>query len=63
MEARKEKRDELQLKTHEVYQNAPKTDNRSYSEAQKALKSDEEQFFTTDELDRLLPSHLRSKGK
>jgi len=55
------KRDELQEKTNEIYKNAPKTDSKSYEEAQKVLKNEEEQFFSPEELDKLLPKHLRSK--
>lgn len=53
------KRDELQKQTYEVYTNSPKTDAKSYAEAQKALKTEEEQFFTTEEIDKILPEHLR----
>lgn len=56
------KRDDLQKRTYELYKKSPKTDAKSYSEAQKALKSEEEQFFTKDELDKILPEHLRCKS-
>jgi hypothetical protein len=52
------KRDELQKLTFEIYCKSPKTDAASYSDAQKALKTEEEQFFTPDEIDKILPSHL-----
>lgn len=55
-------RDKLQLRIFEVYQVSPKTDRKSYIEAQKALKSEEEQFFTPEEIDKMLPSHLRGKS-
>lgn len=55
----REKRDELQIRTHEVYQNSPRTSYKSYLKAQKALKSEEEQTFSDDELDLLLPTSLR----
>lgn len=55
------RRDELQIMTAEVYKTAPKTDSKSYSAAQKALKKDEEQFFSREELNLLLPEHLREK--
>ena len=55
------KRDELQKQTFEVYKLVPKTDAKSYTAAQKALKSDEEQYFTSVEIDKLLPAHLRIK--
>ena len=53
------KRDELQKLTFEVYNKSPKTDAKSYSVAQKALKTEEEQFFTPEEIDKMLPAHLR----
>ncbi len=53
-------RDDLQERTYEIYKLSPKTDSKSYAAAQKALKFEEEQFFTADEIDRMLPSHLRS---
>jgi hypothetical protein len=54
------KRDELQWQTYTVYMEAPKTNAKSYKKAQKALQSEEEQFFTSEEIDQLLPEHLRS---
>lgn len=53
------KRDELQKLTFEVYNKSPKTDAKSYAAAQKALKTEEEQFFTPEEIDKMLPAHLR----
>ena len=55
------KRDDLQKKAYEIYKSSPLTDKESYCEAQKALKSEEEQFFTPEEIDKILPSHLRVK--
>ena len=37
---------------------APKTDEDSYHKAQKALKSEDEQFFSPEEIDKMLPLHL-----
>jgi len=54
-----EKRDQLQSVVHEIYKIAPITDEKSYKEAQVALKDNEEQFFNPDELDLILPAHLR----
>jgi uncharacterized FlgJ-related protein len=54
-----EKRDIFQKQTFEVYNTSPKTDAKSYRDAQTALKSEEEQFFTPDEIDKMLPVHLR----
>lgn len=53
------RRDNLQSRVFEIYKSSPKTDAKSYLEAQKALKSEEEQYFTPDELDKMLPAHLR----
>ena len=38
---------------------APLTDGKSYAAAQAALKTNEEQFFTQEELNKMLPAHLR----
>ncbi|WP_197016896.1 SLATT domain-containing protein [Methanobrevibacter arboriphilus] len=54
-------RDNLQQETADVYSTSPKTNSKSYKEAQKALKSEEEQFFSSGELDKMLPEHLRNK--
>lgn len=56
----RERRDALSKRTEEVYEIAPQTDSKSYTETQEALKNQEEQFFTREELNQLLPSHLRS---
>ncbi|OCG65837.1 SLATT domain-containing protein, partial [Gilliamella sp. Fer4-1] len=53
------KRDELQNRTYEIYKNAPKTDSKSYKEARKVLKNEEEQTFSKKELDLMLPPALR----
>lgn len=55
-----EKRDELQLKTSEVYKSSPHTTKKGYNLAQNALKQEEEQFFSNEELDKILPKHLRN---
>lgn len=54
-------RDELQLDASEIYSNSPKTTKKSYQEAQNALKNEEEQFFLKEELNKMLPIHLRKK--
>ena len=56
-------RDKLQEQTAEIYKSAPVTDAKSYNAAQKALKKDEEQFFTASEIDKMLPEHLRKSSK
>jgi len=42
-----------------LYKVAPSTNPKSYAAAQTALKKDEEQFFETSEIDKILPEHLR----
>lgn len=56
-----QKRDDLQIKTSEVYKTSPHTSNKGYRMAQNALKNEEEQFFTNEELNQMLPTHLRKK--
>ncbi|EOU1648713.1 MAG: SLATT domain-containing protein [Clostridium perfringens] len=53
------KRNELQNRTADVYSNYPRTDSKSYAEAQKALKTDEEQTFSEKEIDVMLPNSIR----
>jgi hypothetical protein len=53
------KRDELQERTSEVYSNSPRTDAKSYTAAQKALKTEEEQSFSEEEIDIMLPNSIR----
>lgn len=53
------KRDELLDESSEIYGAAPLTDGKSYAAAQAALKTNEEQFFTQEELNKILPAHLR----
>ena len=53
------KRDELQERTAEVYSNSPRTDVKSYKAAQKALKTEEEQTFSEEEIDIMLPNSIR----
>lgn len=54
-----ERRDVLQNRTGEIYADAPTTSEKSYKKAQKALKYDEEQYFSKEELNKLLPERLR----
>lgn len=56
-------RDELQLRTSEIYSNAPITSAKAYKMAQRALKVNEELTFSEDEIDHLLPNELRKKPK
>ena len=53
------RRDELQNRTWKVYSNSPRTDSKSYAEAQKALKTEEEQTFSEMEIDVMLPNSIR----
>lgn len=55
------RRDDLIKKTAKIYESAPQTDKKSYEEAQSALKNKEEQFFTQEELNVMLPIHLRKE--
>lgn len=57
------KRDELQERTAEVYSNYPRTDSKSYKEAQKAIKQEEEQTFSEKEIDDMLPNSLRRSSR
>lgn len=53
------KRDQLQERTAEVYSNSPGTDAKSYKAAHKALKTEEEQTFSEQEIDIMLPNSIR----
>jgi len=53
------KRDGLQERTAEVYSNSSRTDAKSYQAAQKALKTEEEQTFSEEEIDIMLPNSIR----
>ena len=57
------RRDDLQERVAAVYASAPLTDNKSYSLAQKALKENESQFFSRQELNKMLPETLRKQLK
>jgi hypothetical protein len=52
-------RDSLNEKLENIYRSSPRTNKKAYAAAQLALKSDEELFFTDDELDKMLPKKLR----
>ncbi len=54
-------RDRLNQTLEGIYKSAPRTDGKAYAAAQKALKADEELFFSDAELDRMLPKRLRMK--
>ena len=54
-----DKRNELQERTAAVYSTSPPTDSKSYMAAQKALKTEEEQTFSEQEIDVMLPNSIR----
>lgn len=54
-------RDQLAEELHAVYTGAPSTNDRSYVEAQKALKELEDMTFSDDEIDAFLPRELKRK--
>jgi hypothetical protein len=54
-------RDRLTGLLEEIYRAAPRTDSEAYAAAQRALKNDEELFFTDEELDSMLPVRLRKQ--
>jgi len=57
------KRDELQERTHEIYCTTLRTDRKSYLEAQKSLQTEEEQTFSEQEIDIMLPNSIRRKNR
>lgn len=57
-----ERRDELQSGLAALYQSAPQTDGKAYSEAQKRLKEMEDMTFSADEIDCFLPLSLKRSG-
>ncbi len=63
LEAARERRDELQEVLREIYSDAPRTTGRAYALAQRGLKDNEELTFTSEEVDRFLPSTLRLGGE
>ena len=61
LEVLQKERDALAENLHAVYSAAPSTNSKAYAKAQEALKCNEEMFFSEDELDAILPTHLRTK--
>jgi hypothetical protein len=55
------KRDELNKRLVNTYRGAPKTINKAYQIASKALKENEEFTFSDEEIDKFLPESLRRK--
>lgn len=58
-----EKRDELQERVYKIYSSTPRTNDRSYKKAQKAIKYEEEQSFSEKEINDVLPNALRRENK
>ena len=56
-------RDVINKALEEIYKDAPRTDQRAYAAAKRALKTEEELFFTDNELDLMLPHVLRRTKK
>ena len=56
-------RERLIRETSKVYKASPSTDSKSFKAAQKALKEDEHQYFTSHEIDIMLPEDLRRNKK
>ena len=56
-------RDSINEELEEIYRGAPRTDGKAYAAAQKALKHQEELFFSDSELDHLLPKQLRKASR
>ncbi|MFD1992051.1 SLATT domain-containing protein [Paenibacillus nicotianae] len=59
----RKQRDELQNRTAEIYAQSPRTDAKSYKQAQKALKTEEEQTFSDKEIDVMLPTAIRRENR
>lgn len=57
------KRDDLERSASKIYKAATPVTPAAYKEAQKALKEEEEQYFSEAELDQMLPPHLRKNVK
>lgn len=57
------RRNDLQERTAKVYSQSPRTDAKSYREAQQALKTEEEQTFSEKEIDVMLPNSIRRERK
>lgn len=53
------KRDEMQKRLFNIYSGSPRTNNKAYKEASKALKVNEELTFSDKEIDAFLPNELR----
>ena len=56
-----EERDRLTSEVADIYAVAPLTSSDAYCKARKALKENEEQYFSQEELNKMLPAHLRKR--
>lgn len=63
LEALRKRRDSLQASLRKIYHSAPHTDGKAYGKAQDSLKNKEDLTFSDSELDLLLPTSLRRKGR
>jgi hypothetical protein len=59
IEILQQRRDELNEELINTYRGAPKTINKAYQIASKALKENEEFTFSDDEIDKFLPESIR----
>ena len=55
------RRDKLREELHNIYKGAPRTINKAYKIATKALKENEELTFSNSEIDKILPHELRKE--
>lgn len=63
IERLQQRRDELNEQLVNTYRGAPKTINKAYKIASKALQKNEEFTFSDAEIDKFLPDNLRKKMK
>lgn len=61
--ALRQRRDSLQAALYKIYHAAPHTDGKAYSNAQDALKYNEDLTFSEGEIDVMLPSSLRRQAR
>ena len=59
LEILQQERDALAEDLHAIYSTVPSTNSRAYTEAQEALKQNEEMTFSDKEIDAFLPTQLR----
>jgi hypothetical protein len=59
----RQRRDKLQQALAAIYKGAPHTDGTAYSDAQIALKQNEEYTFSDEEIDAFLPIQLRKGNR